>query len=443
MRMTGTNNEQGHYRRIAASALFLAVIALVFCSIFSISVIGANADERDDALAQQQTKEQEIEDLRSELEGLDADLADLFIEAEETQRELEQAEDDLAQAEDDLAVAERHYQQLVEQLEDAEALKQELETEIETSKDKESELTSAVGSMARDIYRGNSISPFEVVINMQDLGEISDRAAAASALSRAQSKALDDVRTGIVVAENQAEKQDAVTTRITELTEQAEEAYHAAEDAKQKVADRLADLETKRAEQEDAQKAWEARRGEAQVQIQTAEDERLTAVQKIAEIDRKRAKESGDPGSNGQPNSPPPSSGGMFANPFRFNAPVTSYFGYRVHPIFGDLRLHDGTDFGAGCGTTQYATRAGTVIDTGRTGGGGNYVTINHGVTNGHSYITSHLHLQNGGILVSPGQTVTTSTPIGLTGSTGNSTGCHLHLILYLDGTPVSILPYM
>ena len=81
------------------------------------------------------------------------------------------------------------------------------------------------------------------------------------------------------------------------------------------------------------------------------------------------------------------------------------------------------------------------VARTGYDSGLGNYVTINHGMINGSSMVTEHGHLQS--IAVSAGQSVTTGTAIGYTGTTGNSTGCHLHLNLLINGSYSSILNYM
>ena len=128
-------------------------------------------------------------------------------------------------------------------------------------------------------------------------------------------------------------------------------------------------------------------------------------------------------------------------NPFRFAMRITSPFGYRVHPVLGYTLFHSGTDLGAACGTSQYATRAGVVAQTGYHSSLGNYVRINHGLINGSSYVTEHGHLSQ--ILVSPGQQVSTSTVIGLTGTTGRSTGCHLHLGLMQNGSYVNIMNYM
>lgn len=130
-----------------------------------------------------------------------------------------------------------------------------------------------------------------------------------------------------------------------------------------------------------------------------------------------------------------------FASAFKRSTYVTSNYGWRMHPILGYRKLHDGTDFGAACGTTQYATKRGTVFATGSNKISGNYVVIDHGKINGKAWMTKHAHLSSS--RVKKGQKVTTQTAVGYTGTTGRSTGCHLHLGLYRNGQTVNVLKYM
>jgi len=116
-------------------------------------------------------------------------------------------------------------------------------------------------------------------------------------------------------------------------------------------------------------------------------------------------------------------------------APVTSPFGYRVNPIGGFSELHDGTDFGAACGTPVRAAAAGTIVQQGWYGGFGNRVTIDHGAVGGAALRTAYNHLQ--GYALSSGATVAAGDIIGYVGTTGYSTGCHLHFIVWQNNAVV------
>ena len=115
---------------------------------------------------------------------------------------------------------------------------------------------------------------------------------------------------------------------------------------------------------------------------------------------------------------------------------TTSGFGMRWHPVLQKWMLHDGLDWGIGCGTPVRAAAPGTVIRAGwRESGWGNQVLIDHGIHRGVDLVTSYNHLSS---IVTWGGTVQRGQLIGYSGTTGYSTGCHLHFGVYEDGTPVN-----
>lgn len=109
---------------------------------------------------------------------------------------------------------------------------------------------------------------------------------------------------------------------------------------------------------------------------------------------------------------------------------MASGYGYRVDPIYGTLKHHDGMDFASPTGTAVYATADGTVTHAGVSGGYGNLVEINHG----YGYTTRYAHLS--AIKVADGQRISRGDLIGLVGSTGKSTGSHLHYEVRYRGVP-------
>ena len=111
---------------------------------------------------------------------------------------------------------------------------------------------------------------------------------------------------------------------------------------------------------------------------------------------------------------------------------VTSYYGYRVHPISGEKNYHTGVDIGMPQGTEILAGHDGTVTLAGNAGGYGLCVAIEGEAYEGHSLTTKYGHCSQ--ILVSAGQEVNAGDVIAKVGSTGNSTGPHLHLEVLVDG---------
>ncbi|HEY7106124.1 MAG TPA: peptidoglycan DD-metalloendopeptidase family protein [Acidimicrobiia bacterium] len=116
---------------------------------------------------------------------------------------------------------------------------------------------------------------------------------------------------------------------------------------------------------------------------------------------------------------------------------ISSPFGYRTDPVTGGQEFHSGVDFAAGCSTPIHAAGTGQVISAGPNGGYGNATIINHG--GGLATLYGH----QSSIAVSVGQVVQQGAVIGYVGSTGKSTGCHLHFEVRVNGNPVNPLGYL
>jgi murein DD-endopeptidase MepM/ murein hydrolase activator NlpD len=120
---------------------------------------------------------------------------------------------------------------------------------------------------------------------------------------------------------------------------------------------------------------------------------------------------------------------------------VTSPFGYRTHPIYGYWGLHDGTDFGASCGGALRAAADGKVIERYYSSTYGNRLYVYVGKVNGHSLTVVYNHASS--YSVSVGDTVKRGEVLGSVGSTGWSTGCHLHFTVLQDGDAVDPMSYL
>jgi murein DD-endopeptidase MepM/ murein hydrolase activator NlpD len=131
-----------------------------------------------------------------------------------------------------------------------------------------------------------------------------------------------------------------------------------------------------------------------------------------------------------------PTGNSTFIRPIA-GAGIASGYGYRTDPITGGSGLHSGIDFSAGCGTPIRAAGSGTVVSAGWNGGYGNTTTISHG----GGLATLYAHQSQIG--VSGGQAVSQGEVIGYVGTTGRSTGCHLHFEVRVNGNPVNPLGYL
>lgn len=121
------------------------------------------------------------------------------------------------------------------------------------------------------------------------------------------------------------------------------------------------------------------------------------------------------------------------------NSTLTSPYGYRTHPIFKTIKFHSGIDLASSKGTKIYASRDGVVTLAGWNGGYGNCIKIEHE----ENYHTLYGHLDYGGLLVKVGDEVKKGELIGLMGSTGYSTGPHLHFEIIKDNLTQDPMEYL
>ena len=115
---------------------------------------------------------------------------------------------------------------------------------------------------------------------------------------------------------------------------------------------------------------------------------------------------------------------------------ISSQYGYRTHPISGTRKLHKGLDIAASSGNPVIAAASGTVVKSYFSSSYGNYVVISHG----GGLMTAYAHMTRR--LVSAGQTVAAGQQVGTVGSTGNSTGPHLHFEVYVGGSTTNPMNY-
>ncbi|MDP9069437.1 MAG: peptidoglycan DD-metalloendopeptidase family protein [Actinomycetota bacterium] len=187
----------------------------------------------------------------------------------------------------------------------------------------------------------------------------------------------------------------------------------------------------------DAQRAVLAQKESLLAQAETQERKYLQVVEQLdadaARIESLLAAREAAAAASSAP--APVVSGGQLLWPTA--GPLTSPYGYRTHPIFGDQRLHTGIDIGAPYGATVVAAEGGVVAYVGAMSGYGNVIVIDHG----GGLATTYNHLS--AFSVSSGQSVGRGTPIANVGCTGYCTGPHLHFEVRVGGSPVDPMPYL
>ncbi|MFK5646404.1 peptidoglycan DD-metalloendopeptidase family protein [Ornithinimicrobium sp. LYQ121] len=291
----------------------------------------------------------------------------------------------------------------------------------------------------------------------EDLADLEAEKARVLAELEAEQKVSDDLAAELqelastkhgLVAQEQAEVQriaeeEARRKAAEEARRKAAEEAAAKKAAEERAAQRAAEREAERqrAAAADAQRRADASaQAEAQRRAGAAQAEADAAARRAQEAaaqeaaEREVAQERASRDQQREQAAAQAVSGSYLSYPM--NAPITSEFGMRLHPVLGITVLHSGTDFGAACGTPVLAAADGVVHSTPYDNSRGNYVVLDHGVQRGVNLTTAYLHLES--FAVSAGQSVGRGQVVGYEGTTGTSTGCHLHFETRENGTPVN-----
>jgi murein DD-endopeptidase MepM/ murein hydrolase activator NlpD len=267
-----------------------------------------------------------------------------------------------------------------------------------------------------ELYETDQASELEVLLQVQSLSDLLDQIDYFNAVG-AQDKQIADtikrLKNEMRIARMNTAATKAEVSKTTAILAKKTEEKRAARDAL--VAQQSA-LAAARADKQSL--LADVRQGRKNA------EEDLAAMQAASAAIAAQIRSHGSSGSSGDGT---PSASGLI---WPVSGPITSGFGWR----WG--RMHEGIDIGAACGTPIHAAASGTVIYSGWMSGYGNFVVIDHG----NGLATAYGH--QSAIYVSGGS-VPQGQVIGAVGSTGHSTGCHLHFEVRVNGTPVNPLNYL
>lgn len=355
------------------------------------------------------------------------------------QRALAQARGEVAAARVEANAAQQVARRARAQLKAAEATLTASERQLEAARD-------SLSDFVRASYQGAPYMATSAVLTAQSPEELIAGLNYLDNLAGAERRAVDAVvKARLIAAQKRAEVADR--KRIADAAEaKAQGALDAARDQEATAAaaeQRVAQLVSQRkqalrvAQQERAASA--AQYAELQAESRRIAAALREAARKAREAARKKGQQPRRPGTGG-----PSTGGGSPAAVLLM--PVDGYkssdFGYRYDPYYNVWQLHAGTDYAAPGGAPIRAADDGRVIRAGRNGGYGNYTCIYHGeLRSGRGLSTCYAHQSR--ILVDVGDQVARGELIGRVGTTGASTGNHLHFEVRLDGEPVNPLRYL
>lgn len=444
------------HRRLTSRLIRGIVAAAVSVTIACSGWSPAQADSLDD---QQDRLRREIAAQADVVEDAHAARDAAVDAAAEARRQLADAQAALAKAEAEQQRAAELDAQREEELQVAEHKLKQARADVAAA---EAALESVNARLNEEILvttqQSHGLLNLALLFTDLDTSNLNQRAQLASTLFDSSQQQLDELDMRRLALEDARAEADAAEQAATKAREEAAAQLEASKDATERAevlradVERLsrardaAEAEAKAAveREEQRQRELEAENASVQKRIQERIEQQKreqaareqAAREQAAAAGRENRPSSGS--STGSSSSGAASGSSSSSSLFMYpvSSRITSKYGMRLHPVLGYWKLHDGTDFGAACGTPIKAAYGGVVSERYYNAGYGNRLMIDHGRVNGAYVTTGYNHAQR--YVVSVGQRVTKGQVIGYVGTTGYSTGCHLHLMVWENGNLVN-----
>ena len=411
-------------QKIGKSVLAGMLAAVMAFSMFPVSAEAASSGE---------IREQ-IKDMKAQNAELEEKLEGLRGQFQENENEMVNmvAQKDLIDQE--IAILNEQIRNINTQIASYSILIADKQDELDKAQEKLAELSQKHRERIQAMEEEGTLSYWEVLFKANSFSDLLDR------LNMIQEIAASDKR--------RMEELSAAADRVTSTQEELNTEKADLEVTRAQLDEAQILLEEKRAEADELLRQLIAKGEEFQALIDESEElqDELMAEIAQAEKDLKAAEyqewlatyvpPTTRPGNDTTPSDDIPSSSGWIC-PVPYYT-LTSPFGMRIHPISGKWKMHNGVDMACAQGTPIYAAKSGKVtVASYQAGGAGYYVSINHG----DGFSSVYMHMTH--YIVSPGQYVTAGQVIGYVGSTGGSTGPHLHFGISYNGTYVNPMDYI
>jgi len=349
------------------------------------------------------------------------------------QRALGRARAELESAQVVLDAARERDQEMQLKLEQARARLEQAQAELATGRADMAEQKEAVAELVTTMYQREDphLTAFNSMMHAENPADLTWAEEGRDVVVRQETRAYDELRAAEVLLEVR-EEQVADAEEQVEVQRQ-EAAAHLVEtkELTQQARDARARVRDTVNARRDARNAAATARARDLRELQQLKRQEAKVKDLILARARRAARSSG--GYSG-------STGSFLGWPVP-GGYVTSPYGYRTHPIYGYYSLHDGTDFGKGCGSPMVAAASGQVISRYYSSVYGNRLYVSVGSVNGKNVTIVYNHAS--GYTVGVGQNVSRGQTIGYMGTTGWSTGCHLHFTVLVNGQPVQPMNWL
>ena len=423
--------------------LIVSILAGLLALVMVFGLVASFIPTQASAAKSSEIKKQ-LDSLKEDKKAIQEEIQKLKGQINENQSEMEQMVQKKDLIDQEITLRYDEIANINEQIAACSLLIADKQEELVEAETRFEELSEKNKERIRAMEENGQINYWSVLFQANSFSDLLDRLNMVQEIAAADQRRLKEL--------DEAAK--AVSAAKTEL----EEEKAGLEVAKEELNVAQAELEAKRVEADEILADLVATGEEYEKMMEESEDKQAELLKEIAkkESDYKKAKyqewlatsvppttkprkpSSTKPSSGGGSNTGSTTTGGItWKKPIVYTM-VSSPFGYRYHPISGKYKMHYGIDLAAPTGRPIYATRGGTVSYTGyEAGGAGNWVQINHG----DGYKSVYMHMTK--YVVRSGQNVSQGQLIGYCGSTGGSTGPHLHFGISYNGTYVNPANYM
>lgn len=349
-----------------------------------------------------------VSDKQAELNNVQAQMQEMQQRKEQARQKADAASADLQEVVGDLNELQAQANALEKKSNTLQAQINDNQAKLEQKKADVARRMQIYRTRLRDIYINGQVNYLDVLLGAKDFSDFSSRMYLLQKIISSDLAMLDQLKKDAAEIKSRQDQLDAQMKEI-QTTQKA------LNDKKAKV---------QKLREQRAQVLYKAQEEEQQSQ---SEYERLLALsENIASMLR-----------NMESSSSAPSAGGTGRFMWPCNGEITSYYGWRTHPIFGTTKYHSGMDIAVDYGTPIHAADSGTVIYSGWLGGYGNCVMIDHG----GGLVSLYAHNQS--LNVGEGQFVNKGTVVAYAGSTGYSTGPHCHFEVRMHGEVTEPLNYL
>lgn len=408
----------------------LSVLALVLAAVMILAQVSQFLPSQAEAATSSELKAQ-LEALEAEKDKIDDKISELEGQLSDNLSEMEAIVAQKNVIDQEIFMLYEQMENINQQIAAYGTLIADKQVELDEAEAHLAELNEKNKERIRAMEEDGTLSYWSVLFKANSFSDLLDR------LNMVEEIAASDQR--------RLKEMSAAAQEVAAAKTELEEGKTALEANKQELVASQATLETKRAEADKLLADLVATGAEYEAYLAEAEKEAEKLLNKIEDVEEDidymewlATSQATKPSYNGGGTGGSPSniSGLTWLKPCSYRR-VSSPYGWRIHPVYGDWRFHSGIDLSASQGTPIYATRSGVVSVATYSSSAGYYVTINHK----DGFESKYLHMTH--YVVSVGESVTAGQLIGYVGSTGTSTGPHLHFTVCYNGSFVNPSDYI